>query len=205
MWTRRNDRWDMRYDREDYLFGTEPAAFLQRETMRLSAGERALCIADGEGRNSVFLAARGLQVTAFDASGVGLEKAQRLAEARAVEIDLHQSTVEDWEWTPEAFDVVVAIFIQFAGPDLRAEIFRGMDRTLKPGGHLLIHGYGPRQVDYGTGGPGVVENMYDLLMLREAFPGYRVLHADDYDAEVDEGEGHRGTSALIDFVAVKEG
>ena len=205
MWTRRNDRWDTRYDREDYLFGTEPAAFLQRETMRLSAGERALCIADGEGRNSVFLAARGLRVTAFDASAVGLEKAQRLAEARAVDLDLHQSAVEDWDWTPEAFDVVVAIFIQFAGPDLRAEIFRGMDRTLKPGGHLLIHGYGPRQVDYGTGGPGVVENMYDLLMLREAFPGYRVLHADDYDAEVDEGEGHRGQSALIDFVAVKEG
>jgi cyclopropane fatty-acyl-phospholipid synthase-like methyltransferase len=195
--------WDKRYERDDYLFGTEPAMFLQRETMRLEAGQRALCIADGEGRNSVFLAARGLTVTAFDPSAVALAKARRLAEARAVDVEFRQSTVEDWNWTPGAFDVAVAIFIQFAAPALRAEIFRGMDRTLRPGGMLLIHGYAERQVGYGTGGPPNPENMYDLLMLREAFPGYRVLHADDYDTEIREGEGHSGISGLIDFVAVK--
>lgn len=195
--------WDQRYDREDYLFGTEPAGFLQRETMRLSGGDRALCVADGEGRNSVFLAARGLEVTAFDSSTVALAKARRLAEARAVEVDFRQATVEDWDWDAPPFDVVVAIFIQFAAPPLRAQIFAGMDRALRPGGHLLIHGHAPRQVGYGTGGPGARENMYDLLMLREAFAGYRVLHADDYDAGIDEGDGHNGLSALIDFVAIK--
>lgn len=196
--------WDERYDREDYLFGTEPAGFLQRETMRLAAGEHALCIADGEGRNSVFLAARGLKVTAFDSSRVALAKAHRLAEARAVDVDFRHADVQDWDWSAQAYDVVVAVFIQFAGPALRTRIFEGMDRTLRPGGHLLIHGYAPRQVGYGTGGPPQRENMYDLLMLREAFPNYRVLHADDYDAEVAEGEGHKGLSALIDFVAIKE-
>ena len=195
--------WDERYDREDYLFGTEPSGFLQREAMRLNGGDRALCVADGEGRNSVFLAARGLKVTAFDSSGVALAKAERLAEARAVDVDFRHAGVEEWSWAPAAYDAVVAIFIQFAGPDLRARIFEGMDRTLKVGGHLLIHGYAPRQVDYGTGGPPSRENMYDLMMLREAFPNYRVLHADDYDATIEEGDGHAGLSGLIDFVAVK--
>jgi len=195
--------WDMRYDRKDYLFGTEPAGFLQREAMRLSSGDRVLCVAEGEGRNSVFLAARGLDVTAFDPSRVALAKAARLAEARGTEVDFRHADAESWDWQTDAYDAVVAIFIQFAGPALRDRLFAGMARTLKPGGLLLLHGYAPRQVGYGTGGPPCAQNMYELPMLHEAFAGFTVLLADDYDAKVDEGDGHSGLSALIDFVAQK--
>lgn len=195
--------WDGRYDREDYLFGTEPAAFLRREAPRLAPGARVLAVADGEGRNSVFLAARGHPVTAFDPSAVALEKARRLALSRGVEVAFHQADADGWDWTPEAFDAVVAIFVQFAGPDLRARMLRGMVQTLKPGGLLLLHGYAPRQVDYGTGGPPQRENMYTLPMLHEALAGLEPLHVGDYDAEVDEGQGHSGRSGLIDYVARK--
>jgi len=103
----------------------------------------------------------------------------------------------------EAFDVVLGVFFQFASPSLRAEILAGMAKTLKPGGLLLLHGYAPRQVGYGTGGPPWPDHLWTLEMLRAAYPGFDVLHQADYDAEIVEGKGHSGLSALIDFVARK--
>jgi len=195
--------WNERYASEDYLFGTEPAEFLRREAPRLAPGSEVLCVADGEGRNSVFLAAAGHRVTAFDPAENALAKARRLAEARGVTVAFHRAGVEAWDWAPDAVDAVAAIFIQFAPPDARAAIFEGIARTLRPGGLLLLHGYAPRQVGYGTGGPPHAENMYTLPLLLDAFPGWEVLHAADADAEIAEGRGHAGRSALIDFVARK--
>lgn len=195
--------WDDRYRAPGYLFGTEPAAFLRRAGARLAPGARVLSVADGEGRNAVWLARQGHDVTAFDASGVAVDKARRLAEEAGATVTCHHAGVEDWDWRPEAFDAVVAIFVQFAPPPLRARMFDGMVRTLRPGGMLLLHGYAPRQVGYGTGGPGAEENLYTLPLLRAAFAGLEVRHAADYDAEVSEGRGHSGRSALVDFVAVK--
>ena len=195
--------WNERYANEDYLFGTESAAFLVAQARHLPRGARALCVADGEGRNSTWLAAQGHEVTAFDPAPNALAKARRLAEARGVTVDFREADVEDWPWEEGAVDAVVAIFIQFAPPDLRARLFADMARTLQPGGVLLLHGYAPRQVDYGTGGPPHAENMYTLELLRAAFPGWEVLHAADYDAKIDEGAGHSGRSGLIDFVARK--
>jgi SAM-dependent methyltransferase len=195
--------WNERYANEDYLFGTEPAAFLVAQARHLPRGARVLCVADGEGRNSTWLAAQGHEVTAFDPAPNALAKARRLAEARGVTVDFREADVEDWPWEEGAVDAVVAIFIQFAPPDLRARLFADMARTLQPGGVLLLHGYAPRQVDYGTGGPPHAENMYTLELLRAAFPGWEVLHAADYDAKIDEGAGHSGRSGLIDFVARK--
>lgn len=199
------DFWDQRFSGDGYRFGTEPAAFLTRQTDRLVAGARALAICDGEGRNGVWLAGQGLRVTSFDASPVGVDKARALAAARGVKFDAHVSGVEDWAWEPEAFDLVAGVFFQFAPPELRARIFDGIARTLKPGGLLLLHGYAPRQVAYGTGGPGKAENLYTLDLLEQAFAGWQVLEGVDYDAEIAEGDGHVGRSALIDFVAVKPG
>ena len=108
-----------------------------------------------------------------------------------------------WEWQDAAFDVALGVFFQFAQPPLRAAIFAGLAQTLVPGGLLLLHGYAPRQIGYGTGGPPVAENLWTLEMLHAAFPGFEVLHAADYDAEIEEGRGHAGRSALIDFVARK--
>ncbi len=197
--------WNERYAGKDYLFGTEPADFLHRAAPWLRAGETALCIADGEGRNSVWLAGQGLEVTAFDPAPNAVAKAQRLAAERGVAVAFHLAGIGDWDWQARAYDVVAGIFIQFVGPEERAELFERIKAALKPGGLLLLHGYAPRQVDYGTGGPPTAENMYTLDMLRETFAGWEVLRAADFDAEVREGSGHAGRSALIDFIARKPG
>ena len=195
--------WDQRYDRPDFLFGTEPADFVRRTAPLLDPGSEVLAVADGEGRNSVFLAGLGHRVVAMDGSEVALEKARGLARARGATVDFRNGDVLEWNWSAKAFDAVLAVFIQFVGPDDRARVFEGLRTALRPGGLLLLHGYAPRQVDYGTGGPPFRENMYTLPMLDEAFKGFEVLEARDHDAVIDEGEGHSGLSGLIDFVARK--
>ncbi|WP_158964561.1 SAM-dependent methyltransferase [Chachezhania sediminis] len=196
--------WNDRYATEGFLFGTEPADFVKREAGRLEPGSRVLCVADGEGRNSVHLAGLGHAVTAFDASTVGVEKARALAEFRKVAVDFNISGIEAWDWSRE-YDAVVGIFIQFAPPDLRAQLFGWMKQAVAPGGLLLLHGYAPRQVSYKTGGPPQAENMYTVDLLTEAFGDMEILRIDDYDHEVDEGPGHSGLSALVDLVARKSG
>lgn len=195
--------WDERYAKPGYLFGTEPARFLVDHANCLPTSGDVLAVADGEGRNSAFLAARGLDVTAFDASPVGVEKAQALATERGVSVRQEVADVDSWPWTPDAYDAVVAIFVQFAAPPLRARLFEGMKRTLRPGGVLMLHGYRPKQIAYGTGGPPAAGNMYTEELLREAFADMRLLRLAAYDAEIEEGRGHSGMSALIDLVAVK--
>lgn len=195
--------WDERYSADDYVFGTEPAAFLAAHADLLVAGERALVVADGEGRNSVFIAEQGVTTRAVDASVVGIAKAKRLAVERGVAIDFVQADLLTWEWEPDAYDLVVAIFIQFMGPDDRLQVFAGMQETLRPGGRLMLHGYRPEQLAYGTGGPPVVENMYTEGLLTASFPSLETERLRAYDAEISEGSGHVGMSALIDYIGRK--
>ena len=108
-----------------------------------------------------------------------------------------------WDYPAAAFDFVVGIFIQFADPAQRARIFAGMTRALRPGGHLIVQGYTPKQLDYRTGGPSAVENLYTAGLLRTAFPGLEILHLQEYEDVLDEGVGHRGQSALVGLVARK--
>lgn len=197
------EQWNDRYAGEELLFGEEPNAFLAAQAALLRPGMKALAVADGEGRNGVWLAEQGLDVMSIDISEVAQAKAARLARSRSVALDLRLADVADWEWPAEAFDLVVAIFIQFADPAQREKIFAGIRRTLKPGGLLLLEGYRPEQIAYGTGGPPTVENLYTAPMLRAAFDGFEILSLAEYDAEVQEGSGHSGMSALIDLVARK--
>ena len=111
--------------------------------------------------------------------------------------------LKTWDWVDSSYDLVVAIFIQFADPSFRAEIFEGMKKTVKPGGTILLHGYTPKQIEYGTGGPGIVENLYTEEMLRNAFSDFEIEELTSYDKSIDEGAGHSGMSALIDLVARK--
>lgn len=195
--------WDERYASTEYVFGTAPAEFLPRYHDRIAAGAETLVVADGEGRNSVYLAEQGLRVTAMDVSDVGVAKARGLAEARGVTVDFRVADILTWEWAPEAYDLVVAVFIQFLDPQQRATVFDGMQRTLRPGGRLLLHGYRPEQLAYGTGGPPVAANLYDEALLADAFAAMDIEVLRSYDAELDEGAGHAGMSALIDLVATK--
>ncbi|WP_425049637.1 class I SAM-dependent methyltransferase [Psychromarinibacter sp. S121] len=195
--------WDDRYDRSDYLFGTRPAGFVEQQAHHIPDNARVLAVADGEGRNSVWLAKRGMDVTAMDNSQVGLGKARALAAQEGVRVEFQYADILSYAWAAESYDAVLGVYFQFLSPDDRPAVFHGFDAAVRPGGLLMIHGFAPRQVDYGTGGPGKVENMYTLDLLHDAFPGYEVLHEADYDAHVDSGEGHNGTAALIDFVARK--
>lgn len=197
------DFWDNRFSGPDYLFGTEPNAFLQSQGFRLPAKGRALAVADGEGRNGVWLARQGLQVHAIDFSSVALEKARRLAASQGVTLETEQADLSQWVWPEAAYDVVAAIFIQFANPELRARIFAGIRRALKPGGLLLLQGYRPEQLNYRTGGPSQVENLYTRGLLEQAFGDWEVLHLVSHDSVIHEGSGHDGMSALIDLVARK--
>lgn len=194
--------WDQRYSAPGYQFGKEPAQFLKRESARLSQPANILCVADGEGRNSVFLAALGHHVTAFDPSPFAVEKARQLAGERQVEPQFNVATVEDWDWD-QTHDVVVAIFVQFAPPDLRERLFGWLAGAVAPGGLLLLHGYVPRQLEYKTGGPPDASHMYTEAMLADAFDGFDILRLKEYDAEIYEGPGHSGRSALIDLAARK--
>ncbi|QFI62070.1 class I SAM-dependent methyltransferase [Qipengyuania flava] len=195
--------WNERYAPDDYLFGTKPNAFLAREANRLTPGSKVLAIADGEGRNSVFLAQNGHSVVATDISRVAIDKARRLAKERGVDVDFRLADLTDWDWPEEAFDAVIAIFIQFAGPRLRNRMFDDLCRTLKPGGILLLEGYREEQLGYGTGGPQAIENLYSEQLLDAAFADWHIEVLASYDAEIEEGTGHSGKSALIDLVARK--
>ncbi|MCF6315739.1 MAG: class I SAM-dependent methyltransferase [Marinosulfonomonas sp.] len=195
--------WNERYSKAGYLFGTEPAQFLVEHQAYLTAGAKVLAVADGEGRNSVFMAKQGLDVVAMDGSYIAVEKARALAMARDVKVDFNEADIAHWDWAEDQYDLVVAVFIQFVGPAQRDQILAGMKRTLKPGGVLMLHGYTPEQIELGTGGPPHAENMYTDDMLAQVFADFEVLELRSYTRHVDEGEGHSGTSALIDLVARK--
>lgn len=195
--------WDERYAGEDYHFGTEPNAFLATQSSLLQPGMTCLAVADGEGRNGVWLAQQGLDVLAVDASSVALAKARKLAQQRGVTVKFEQVDLTQWNWGEDRFDVVAAIFIQFAAPDLREQMFAHIKRCLKPGGLLLLHGYTPRQLEYKTGGPSQAENLYTEALLRKAFADMEILHLREHDDVIREGAGHSGMSALIDLVARK--
>ena len=194
-------RWNLRFSEPDYIFGTVPNRFLASKKELLGNGGRALCVADGEGRNSVWLAEQGLEVDAFDFSPPAVEKAARLAAERGVRVRYEVASVDGWNWPQAKYEVVAAIFVQFAGPEMRARMFARMAQALKPGGLLLLEGYTPKQLEYRTGGPSQVGNLYTEALLREAFRDLEILELREYEAELEEGWRHAGRSALIDVVA----
>ena len=197
--------WSTRYREagDDYLFGVEPNKWLVRHADVLASCRTVLSVADGEGRNSVWLAQQGLEVTASEISPVALEKAKKLAAGRGVSVNFERADLLAYDWPPGAYDAVVAVFIQFVGPKERAEVFAGMKRAVKPGGIVMLQGYTPKQLDYKTGGPPTVENLYTGPLLRESFADWEILRLDEYEDDIVEGMGHKGRSALIGLVAKK--
>lgn len=196
--------WEKRYEAPGYLFGKEPALFLRDKVEYLIAGQSALAVADGEGRNSVFMAEQGLKVCAMDGAANAVEKGKALAAERGVDVNFSVADILAWDWPESKYDLVAAIYIQFVGPQQRNEIFEGMKRSLKPGGVIMLHGYTPEQIDLGTGGPPFVENMYTVEMLAKEFADFEILELNAYEREVQEGRGHSGMSALVDLIARKE-
>lgn len=194
------DFWQERYSEDDFAYGTEPNAFLHSQSGRIPAGAKALAIADGEGRNGVWLAQQGCEVTTVDYSQAGVEKSLRLAQQRGVSINAICADLGEWDWPEAEFDLVISIFAHFP-PPLRKQIHGNILKALKPGGLLILEAYHPRQLEYKTGGPPVAEMMYSVEDLKEDFPAMEILSLEDLVAEVNEGKYHFGAGAVTRLVA----
>jgi ubiquinone/menaquinone biosynthesis C-methylase UbiE len=196
-------RWQSRFDTPQYIFGTAPNYFLASCKKLLPASGKVLAVADGEGRNGVWLAEQGLDVVAIDFSEAAQAKAATLAKKRGVKIALIHADVHAWNYPPNAFDVVVEIFTQFSTPEERPRKWAGMRRTLKPGGLLVLQGYTPKQLEYGTGGPKEIERLYTRAMLEQAFGDFHDLKFVEEELEMHEGSAHGGMSAVIGLTGRK--
>lgn len=194
--------WEERFSATtDYVFGKEPARFLTEHEDWLKPGQSVLSVADGEGRNSVWMAGKGLDVTALEFAPSALAKARALAAEAGVTVDFRQFDVMAQDF-PAGYDIVAGLFIQFVGPVERGKLFAKMQKATRPGGIVMLHGYTPEQVALGTGGPPSVANMYTEKTLREAFPEWQVLEVREYEREAQSG---KGVAAYIDFIARKPG
>jgi SAM-dependent methyltransferase len=169
----------------------------------LPVSGKALAVADGEGRNGVWLAEQGLDVLSIDFSPAAQKKVKALAAERGVTLAVEQADVHAWPNPEAAFDVVVEIFTQFSTPAERPLKWAGMRRALKPGGLLILEGYTPKQLEYGTGGPKMVEHLYTRAMLEQAFGDFRDLKIVEEEREMSEGAGHAGMSAVINLTGRK--
>jgi len=196
-------RWEERFSIGEYLFGEGPNSYLASKAALLAKGSRALSIADGEGRNSVWLAEQGLRVDAFDFSPTGVKKAMRLARNRGVHVNFNVSEMFQWNWAPSTYDLVAAIFIQFLTPPERERLLSLIKRTLTPGGLFILQGYGLEQLKYGTGGPSEPDQLYTEPMIREALADMDILEILSYEEQLTEGTAHAGTSALMGVLARK--
>ncbi len=194
------ERWETRYGVPEYAFGKEPNYFLASCRGLLPPVGRALAVADGEGRNGVWLAKQGLDVLSIDFSPSAQRKARALAAERGVEVAFERVDVHTWHYPEAAFDVVVEIFTQFSSPPDRALKWAGMRRGLKPGGLLIIQGYTPKQLQYGTGGPKQIENLYTRALLEESFGDFHDMKIVEEEREIYEGTSHGGMSAVINFI-----
>ena len=193
--------WNARYSTEEYVYGTMPNDFLF-EMSRYIHGPNVLCLGEGEGRNAVYLAREGFDVFAVDASAVGLEKAENLADESYVNINTQVADLADYEISPEGWDGIVSIFCHLP-PDIRKALHRKVVAGLKPGGVFILEAYRPKQLSYQTGGPPETSLMMSLDELKTELAGLEFYHASELDRDVSEGRLHSGVGAVVQLLAIK--
>lgn len=193
--------WDERYATDEFVYGRQPNDFLVSQVSALPLG-KVLCLAEGEGRNAVWLARQGYQVTAVDASAVGLEKARRLAAEHEVEVEIIQADLGDFDIASESWDAVVSIFCHLPAV-LRRQVHARVVNGLRSGGVLLLEAYTSRQLEFGTGGPPVAEMMMDKDVLSDELDGLVFRYAEECVRYVNEGRFHHGEGAVVQLVGSK--
>ena len=194
--------WDERYGGEEFFYGTEPNEFLVSRSGDFLTGGKLLCLGDGEGRNSVFLASQGFAVTALDLSAAGLEKARKLAAARGVSIKTLVADLNDFELGDQAWDGIVSIWCHLPSI-LRQKVHLGCQRALKPDGLFLLEAYRPAQIERDTGGPKDVDMLPSLDLLNQELASLHPILAQEIEREVLEGPGHTGASAVVQWIGRK--
>ena len=194
------EHWDVRYGTDEYWYGTLPNDFLKEHVDALPPGGRVLCLGEGEGRNAVFLATRGFDVVALDASAVGLTKAERLARERHVTIATVKADLSDYALGRDEWDGIVSIWCHLPAP-VRARVHRDVGPALRVRGAFLLEAYTPAQLEFKTGGPRSVELLPTLAALRDELSGLELELAIEREREVHEGRGHGGRSAVVQIIA----
>ncbi len=195
------NEWDERYAAPEYVYGTEPNDFLLAVACQIPTG-RVLCLAEGQGRNAVFLARRGHDVVAVDQSPVGLRRARELADAAGVSITCVTADLAEYAIARDAFVGIVAISMHLP-PALRHRVYRGAVEGLRPGGVVILEAYTPRQLGRGTGGPPVEELLVPPKAVVEGFAGLDFLLFQEVEREISEGAYHHGPSATVQLLARK--
>ena len=196
-----SNRWDERYRRPGFAYGTMPNRFLASVANRIPAG-RVLCLGAGEGRNAVFLAQCALDVVAVDWSGVGLAKARRRAAELGVSIKTVIADLTEYVIDPEAWDGIVSVFCHLP-PAARTRLHRAAVAGLRPGGAFVLEAYTPRQLEYGTGGPPTADLMTTLEELERDLAGLDLVVARELEREVSEGHRHKGHAAVVQVLGLK--
>lgn len=193
--------WDQRFASTGFVYGEQPNDFLKEHASGLKAGQ-ALCLAEGEGRNAVFLAELGHQVCAQDISPVGLGKAEELAQRRSVNIHTLCCDLAAFHPEPASVDLIAAIWMHLE-PELRATVLQRAVEALRPGGHLLIEAYSPKQLGFSSGGPTRRELLIDAAQLQHELAALKPLILQEVEREIAEGSAHQGASAVVQFFGRK--
>lgn len=192
----REEFWEQRYAEPGHAYGTRPNFYLTSQRELFQPGQRVLVLGDGEGRNGVWLAERGLDVVSVDYSATGLRKAEALAKERHVALTTHCVDLTEWDWPLDEFDFVVIIYVHFP-PDVRAIMHQAALLALKPGGQIILEAFTFEQLEYGSGGPPVREMLYDASLLAEDFQQGDILELTELTALLDEGKYHVGEAAIV--------
>lgn len=191
------EQWDERFDKKMFLYGKEPVDFLKAQIDRLPKG-RALLLASGEGRNAVYLASQGYDVTAMDPSKVGLEKAQALAAERGVSIRTEVGDLNDnYDMGEEQYDLITDFYYH------DVSMFPDVMRALKPGGMFILQNFSLDQLETNRFGPKNPDYLVKPNELLDKFPGHRIIHYEDTIVKLDEGM-HQGPGAVVRMIVVKE-
>ncbi len=195
-----SDFWNQKYTRNDYFYGDAPNDFLRSQAFRLTPGARVLVIGDGEGRNGVWLARQGFSVSTVDYSHIGCQKARALASRAGVAVDTHCADLLNWDWPVAAFDAVVSIYVHFM-PEERHIVHQRIASSLAPQGLLIVELFHPKQLDYRSGGPKVIDMLVTAEALRADFPQLTWLLRTEGETLLAEGSGHCGAGWVTHGVA----
>lgn len=194
--------WDEKFDTKHYVYGTEPNDFLKAHFGIIPMGN-VLCLAEGEGRNAVFLAQQGYHVTAVDASIVGLKKAKRLADENNVNIEFIHADLEKYDPGENQWDGIVSIFCHIPDP-IRKKLHQKVEKGLKSNGVLLLEAYTPDQLKHKTGGPPTEEMMMSKAILEKELAGLKFLHLVELERELIEGTNHFGVGAVVQAIGTRQ-
>lgn len=196
------NQWHERFGSEKYVYGEEPNQFIEAQAYRLEKGNKIVAFAEGEGRNAVYLARKGLIVTAYDYALNGLKKTEALAERFDVQVKTEQKDLIHDSVPIEKFDVAIMVFGHFAKKDQKT-VFDNLVSAVKPGGLIIVEVYSEDQIRYGTGGPKTVDMLYDPSDLLKWIKEYNVLHFFYGEQERVEGELHTGVGHVVQVIIEK--